>query len=103
MGRRLADRAQVTAEHHRAAVDDGDVVADVLDEIELMAREHHCDSGGCLFPDDPAHGVCPHWVQPRERLVEDQQLGAVHQGGGKLHPLLVAVRELLETISGTTR
>ena len=32
-------------------------------------------------------------VEPGERLVEDQQIRVVHEGGGELHPLLVAERE----------
>ena len=39
-------------------------------------------------------------VQAGERLVEDEQLGLVHQRGGELHALLVAERELLDAVAG---
>ncbi len=46
-----------------------------------------------------AHLGHAHRVQAGERLVEDQHLRAVHQGGGQLHPLLVAVRERVDPVA----
>ena len=42
------------------------------------------------------HDVGGDRVKPGERLIEDQQVGTVHQRCRQLNPLLVAVRELLD-------
>ena len=38
-------------------------------------------------------------VEAGERLVEDEQLGVVHERGRELHALLVAERELLHAVA----
>ena len=65
-----------------------------------MAGEQHRDARGGPFGEHLAHGVHAHRVQPGERLVQNKELRIVHQRGGKLHALLVAVREGLELLRG---
>ena len=66
-------------------------LAQVLHQVELVAREQNPASGLGPLDQDPADGVDAGGVEAGQRLVEDEQLGLVHQGGGQLHPLLVAV------------
>ena len=85
---------------HAAVVDDRDVLADVLDELELMAREEHRRAAGRLAAEhlgERAHGER---IEPGEGLVEHEQLGLVQQRRRELGALLVAVRELLDLRAG---
>ena len=79
-----------------AAGDDHDVLADVLDQVELVAREHDADAGRRPLADDLGHRRDADRVEARERLVEDEQLRVVDERGRQLDALLVAVRQLLE-------
>ena len=65
-----------------------------------MAGEEHRDAVGGPVGQDLGQRVDPDRVEARERLVEDQDLGVVDQGGGQLHPLLVAERQLLDPVAG---
>ena len=76
--------------------DDDDVLADVLDQVELVAREDDPDAGRGPLLDDLGHRRDADRVQAGERLVEDEQLRVVGERDGQLDPLLVAVRQLLE-------
>jgi hypothetical protein len=38
-------------------------------------------------------------VEPRERLVEHEQFGLLHECHGRLHPLLVAQRQRLHPVA----
>ena len=87
--------------HQAAVVDDGHRLAQVFDEVDLVAREQHAAPGGSLVDEHGAHGVDPDGVEPRQGLVEHEELGLVDQGGGQLHPLLVAERQGLELVGGT--
>jgi len=77
-------------------VDDHDVFADLLDQLELMAREDDCGTARRFAAQDLGEGTDGEWVETGERLVEDEQLRLVNQRRRKLRALLVAVRELLE-------
>jgi hypothetical protein len=90
--------AQVAVEHDSAVVDEHDGLADVLDQVELVAGEDHGPPAGRLGRDDGRELLDGQGVEPAERLVEDQQIGVVDQGGGQLHPLLHAPREPLELL-----
>jgi hypothetical protein len=61
-----------------------------------MAGEDHRDALGRPLGQDAGEHVDPDRVQPRERLVEHQQLRPVHQRRGELDALLVPQRELLD-------
>ena len=94
--RRALERLDGARGDDPAASDDHDVLADVLDEVELVAGEDDPDAGRGPLPDDLGHRRDPDRVETRERLVEDEQLGVVDERGRQLDPLLVAVRQLLE-------
>ena len=79
-------------------VEDDDVLADVLDQIELVAREQHGRAVGGDLGEQVGHGGDGERVETRERFVEDEQLGLVDQRGDQLHPLLVAVRQGVEPV-----
>ena len=85
-----------TGRDDATAGDDDDVLADVLDEVELVAGEQDADAGRGPFLDDLGHRRDADRVQAGERLVHDQQLRLVDERGRELDPLLVAVRQLLE-------
>ena len=77
-------------------VDDRDLFADVLDQLELVAGEEHGGTAGSLAAEYVRERLHCDRVEPCERLVEDEQLRLVHQRRRELRPLLVAVRELLD-------
>ena len=77
--------------HDPAASDDDDVLADVLDEVELVTGEHDADARRGSFPHDLGHRGDADRVQAGERLVHDEELRVVDEGGRELDPLLVAV------------
>ena len=77
-------------------VDDRDVLADVLDELELMAGEEDGGAAGRLAAEHLGERVHGDRVEPGERLVEHEQLRLVQQRRRELGALLVAVRELLD-------
>ncbi len=83
-------------QHDPPMVDDHDVLAHVLDQIQLMTREHHSDARRCGLQKHLAEGGHPEWIQPAERLVEHGELRVVYQRRGQLHPLLVPVGELFQ-------
>ena len=66
-----------------------------------MAREEHRDAGRGGLREQLGHRFDTDRVQPAEGLVEDGQLGVVHQRRGQLDPLLVPVRQLLEPRAGS--
>ena len=76
-------------------VDDRDLLADVLDQLELVAGEQHRGAAGRLAAENVGHGAHGNGIESGERLVEDEQLRLMDERGRELHPLLVAVRELL--------
>ena len=56
--------------------------------------------GRGLVDEHGADGVDPDGVETREGFVEHEELGLVDEGGGELHPLLVAERQRLELARG---
>ena len=80
-------------------VDDDDVLAEVLDEIELVAGEEHRHPGSRQLLEQPRHGTHRDGIQPGEGFIEDEQVRLVDQGGDELHPLLVAVGQLVHARS----
>ena len=79
-------------------MDDGDVVANVLDQIELMGREQDRRPFGCALLKDLRHRFDTDRVETRKGLVEHQQLRVVHERCRQLHPLLVAVGKSLDLV-----
>ena len=65
-------------------------LADVLDEVELMAREQHPPARPGLLGEDRREVVDADRVEAGEGFVEDEELRVVDQRRGELDPLLVA-------------
>jgi hypothetical protein len=81
-------------------LDDHDVLAQVLDQVQLVAGEQHRRAPRGQAGQQPGHGLHGDRVQARERLVQHQQVRLVHQGGDQLDPLLVAVRQRVQAVCG---
>jgi hypothetical protein len=96
----VAQRRTVAGGPDLAVRDDHQVVAEPLDQFELVAREEHRHPGRGPVAQHVDHHLDGERVEARERLVEHQHLGLVHQGGGDLGALLVAEGELLELLAG---
>jgi len=79
-------------------LDDPDPVADALDELELVAREHHGHVGRRALVQHLAHGIDRLRVEAGERLVEHEHQRVEHKGRGQLHALLVAVAQALDVV-----
>ncbi len=77
-------------------MDDRHRLAQVLDEVELMAGEEHGHPGGGPLGEYLAHDINAGRVQAGERLVEHEQLGFVDQSRCQLDALLVTERECLD-------
>src|SRR5450759_3927706 len=88
----------IAACHDPAFMDDHQVVAQPLDQLELVAREEHRHARFGASPQPRTHRVDSDRVQAAERLVQDQQHGLVQQGRGHLDALLVAEREGVQDI-----
>ena len=83
-----------------AAIDEDHVLAEILDQVELMTGEHDCGAlrgPGAEHLDQRLH---PEGVQAAEWLVEHQQFGPVDQRRGQLDALLVTVGERLDLVIG---
>ena len=82
-----------------AVGDDHEVVAEPLDQLELVAGEQH----GRPARRPPAarrrRRLDGDRVEAGERLVEDEDPGRVHQRGRDLRALLVAERETLDVVA----
>ena len=79
--------------------DHHDAVAHALHELQLVAGEH--DRHAPRRPFAIQHldqDVGADRVEARERLVEHEEVGLVHEGGGELHPLLVPERQALDPV-----
>ena len=63
----------------------------MLDQVKLVTGEQHGDTRVGSFGQDVGHVVDAAGIQAGERLVEHEQFRVVHQRGGELDPLLVAV------------
>ena len=79
-----------------AMVDDRDLLADVLDQLELMTREEDRGATGGLAAKHVGKRPYRDRVEAREGLVEDEQVRLVHERRCELCPLLVPVRERLQ-------
>ena len=85
---------------HAAVIDDRDRVADLLDLVEQVRREHDCPA---LVDEPPNHHpelLDAGRVEAVRRLVEDQQLGVAEEGAGDTQPLAHTERVGLDAIVG---
>lgn len=81
--------------------DDGDPIAQVLDDVELVGGEEGRYPGLGPLAQDLAHDVDRHRVESGEGLVEDEQLGGADEGGRQLDALLVAPAQLLDIVAAS--
>ena len=77
-------------------VDDRDVLADVIDELQLMAGEQDRGAAGSLAAEHLGEGSHRERVEPGKGLVEHEEVGLVQQRRRELGALLVSVGELLD-------
>ena len=76
------------------AVEHDNVVADPLHVVEDVRGEHHQDAELPVDAADQVEHLLPaERIEPVRRLVEEDQLGIVHDRLGELHPLFHAGRE----------
>ena len=99
MRHRGAQVVQLAGEHDAAVVDDDDVLAQVLDQVELVAREQHRRARGGELGEQLGHGADRDRIEAGERLVEHEQLRLVDERGDQLDALLVAVRQRVEAVA----
>ena len=71
-------------------------VAEPLDRLHLVARQHERAPLAPQVQQHLAHEVGAHGVEAAQRLVEDQDLRLVQDGGHELHLLLHALGQLVE-------
>ena len=91
----VANSSTVPDDDQAAVVDDRHLLAEVLHLVELVAAEEHAAPGPGLVDQHLADGVDAGGVEPRQRLVQHEQFGVVHERRRQLHPLLVPVRQRL--------
>ena len=94
--RGASQRVHLAGADDVAVVDDRDALADVLDKLELVAREEDSRTTSRLTPQNLGEGVNRDRVEPGERLVKHEQVRFMQERSRELGALLVAVRELLE-------
>ena len=70
----------------RTSFPEGDRLAEVLDQVELMAREPEV-APARVSAVITSGGSDRYGIEAGERLVEHQEVGAVHHRGGELHAL----------------
>ncbi len=89
-------RRELAGGDDAAAIHDRHLLADVLDQLELVAREQHRCAARRLAAQHLRERLHRDRVEPGEGLVEHQQLRLVHERRRELRPLLVPVRQLLD-------
>ena len=80
-----------------AADQDRDAVAQHLDVRQDVRREQHGHAALALLGDEIAHVAAPERVEPAHGLVQDEQLGIVHQRGRQPQALQHALRVLAQS------
>lgn len=95
MGGQLAD---ATGSHQPPVPDDSDTVAELLDQFELVAGEHHRHTRGGLLAQHLTHHVDGYRIESRERFVQYQYRRLTNQRRRQLHALLVTETEFLQPI-----
>ena len=92
------DRGQRIVQHLLAAVHHHHVIAQLLGVRHHVRGEENRRAALVLLVDERAERPGADRIQAAERLVEDQQIRLVDDGGQKLHLLLHALRELLAAL-----
>ena len=76
-----------------AALDDADAIGEPLGDLEDVGGEDHRAAGGDARDQQVLHLPGDGGIEPGQRLVEDDELGVVHQRAGKRHLLPHALGE----------
>ena len=74
------------ARDHAAAVDDDEVVGELVGLLEVLRGEQHGDTVGGEAADDVPHARCGARVEAGGRLVEEQHRGPADEAGGEVEP-----------------
>ena len=81
---------------HSAVVDDRHAVAQPLGFVHVVRRQQHGAAGGANLANDLPQLPPRLRIEPRRRLVEEQQLRIADQRAGHGQPLLLPARELAD-------
>src|SRR5512138_156716 len=77
-------------------VDDGDAVAEPLGLIHVMRREEYRAARRFELLDEVPDLSARLGIEPRRRLVEEEQIRVAHDRTGDRQPLLLAARQLAD-------
>ena len=101
---KLLERAD---RQHPAVIDDADPVGQLFGDRQQVGRHQHRAAGPRLRDEQVLDDPGASRVEPDQRLVDDQDLGVVHQGRGEddalLHPLRVVLAELVDVVAHLER
>lgn len=82
-------------------VHDEEAGGDVGDELEVVARDDDCSTGGAVVVgEEPLQCLLAAWVEEVERFVEDDYSRVVDECRGDSHLLSVACREIADERRG---
>ena len=99
IGALALQRAHVAVEHHPSPIDQRDRLAEILDEVELMAREQHVASIRDVVEHDLRQELHGARIESGERLVEHDQVGPVDHRRRELHPLRHPSRQVADRVA----
>ncbi len=98
LGALTLEFTHIAPQHNLAVVDERDRVAEILDEVELVAREQQVATGGNVLAYDIGEELDRDGIETGEWFVQDEERGLVHHRGGELHALRHATREVLHVV-----
>ena len=84
LDRKLRHRAH---QHDVTGLEQGDAIADALNLIKHMGRQQHCDAFSLELSDQAQKLLGRLRIEARRRLVQDRDLGALHDDLGQAQPL----------------
>src|SRR5699024_3095035 len=84
----LANVVDGSANHQLAAVNNGDIGAELLRVVELVGGENERLAIANQFEESILHLLCVYGVESGIRLVHDQDVGVMQNGSQKLYLLL---------------
>ena len=96
----VADRARLALGHETAVDEHDDAGRHALDLVQHVRGDEHRAALGAEPPDQLDDVPALHGVEAVERLVEQQQLGRVHERLGQLDALAHALREAADLAFG---
>src|SRR5579864_8411678 len=97
------DLPELAGEYQAAVRDQPDVIAQLLGLLHAMGREEDRLARPAILEQQLLEQSLVDRIEPRERLVEDQDLGLVQHGADELHLLLHALGQLLDLLAAPVR